>query len=894
MLFSEYLVFAGGIGWLVALMMVAVVPSLPGGFGRRHIGWLFAFCATRIVAEIATVSPDEAAAFSSDAWPALAAIGSGMVLWEFARRLWNEHGRRRISAATHLVGAELFALVLAVTLALGDAPQPAWFAAIALAATILPGALGIGSAWLLWRCLAADRDARQRTALRTAALGLGAFALFTKMPGLSTGQALPPWIVVGGLGFACVALPAARTRFTIACAIGLMGACVLGPYLCRLHVDRLGRVQRERFRDRGHAAAGPLQGASAATFAPFAIGRDAAQRFRSHRDRLRSADPLLRDVTLWSVRSEMIHVLDDARFVAARPATAAELAGFARGQSFVLPSPDARDDPGIITVHVPLRADPFATPAAWLTLQYPAAPWVLQRHHARRAGLALCGAFAAFCVIGFVLAVRHALENAQQLAIERAQSADRAKTEFLAFLSHEMRTPLQTILGRTEFLQTGATARPEVLRHAAAIQTQGRLLLRLVNDLLDLGTLEAGAFKLRHAPFGLRATLAAVEDTLRSPAAAKQLGLALEVAPDVPDALLGDEARLRQILGNLLGNAVKYTTLGHVRLSVQTDASAPNATNVRLVFHVSDTGPGLPPDKIPQLFTLFTRLDAGDTFTREGTGVGLALVRRLCELMGGNVTAANRPEGGAEFTVRLTFPLNPEENATQVSIEPAAATAGFRILVAEDNRAAREFLVEALHALGHRAESVADGEAALAAAERGRFDAVLLDINLPGRDGVSIARELSARPNHPRLIGCSAEAFAHTRETALAAGMDAFLEKPVSVAALAEALAVPVPANANLFARLQHAGVATRTRELLAAEWPERHAAATRALAVHDIATLHTFAHYLQSSALLAGDAELLELCRRLSAETANGSTAECRATIAALDQLVGGLVPPR
>ena len=891
MLFTEYLVFAGGIGWLVALMMAAMVPSLPGGWGRRHAGWLYGFCVSRILTEVAGIAALDVSAdplsFGEQAWRPLAAIVSAMLLWEFARRVWNDQGRRRVPATTHVIAAECLAMVIAVMLALEGAARPAWFQPIALAAAVLPGALGFGATLLLWRSLDGDADLGRRVALRTAALGLGAFALFNEMPGLSAGEALPPWIVVGGLASACAALPAVRTRFTVACGVGLFLAVVIGPFLTGVVLENITTRQHEQLRARAATAAAALHGPQAAGLAPAAVTPQTTAWLLARFREIRAADPLLHEITLWKIRGERVHALHAAAaagtgFTDERDATTTEKTGVARGRSFVTMD----GAPGTITAHAPVRVSAFDSAEGWLALTYPGAYWSVQRAYARRGGLALCAALAAFCGIGFVLAARHALENAQHLAIERAQSADKAKTEFLAFLSHEMRTPLQTILGRAELLRAPAIGSDEVRRHAGAIETQGQLLLRLVTDLLDLGTLEAGKFQLRPHPFSLRQAIAAVEDMSRARAEQKGLALEIEIGAEVPDALIGDEARLRQVLGNIVGNAVKYTPGGRVSLRVTRAAGDAPAADARLRFAIEDTGPGLPPEKIPQLFTLFTRLDAGGTFTREGTGVGLALVRRLCELMGGTVSAENRPERGARFTVELPFAVAAAAPAPTGSAASGAGGSSLRVLVAEDNAAAREFLIEALQALGHRASGVVDGPAALAAAASQRFDAVLLDVNLPGRDGISIAATLASAPRRPRLIGCSAEAFAHTREAALAAGMDAFLEKPVTIAALSESLA-PIMARpaaaaegANLFERLRKPELVAQSRALLARDLPATLASLQAAHARGDAVALQREAHALHSTALLADDAVLAELCRRLERDAAAGCDGEASAIL--------------
>jgi two-component system capsular synthesis sensor histidine kinase RcsC len=295
----------------------------------------------------------------------------------------------------------------------------------------------------------------------------------------------------------------------------------------------------------------------------------------------------------------------------------------------------------------------------------------------------------------------------------------------------------------------------------------------------------------------------------------------------------------------------------------------------------------LPPEKISQLFTLFTRLDAGDSFVREGTGVGLALVRRLCEHMGGSVVAANRPSGGAEFTVRLTLPKAPtsalSSTTPPIAIPPGPAGPSLAILVAEDNTAARELLAEALRGLGHEVDTAADGAAALAMCARRAFDAVVIDVNLPEVDGIALARQLRAQPNPPRLIGCSAEALASTRKAALAAGMDVFLEKPVRLVELAAALPTQRKAGASIFDFLNSPDAVAQAAEIFARERGDMLTAMERAVAHRDEATLRQKAHYLHSTALLLQRAALAELCERVGQQARAGDFDGARETVAAI-----------
>lgn len=829
-------------------MFAAVWPSVQGGRERAHAGWLVAFCAARLLMAVQPV-----VFASSPAFDESAAILSGMLLWEFARRMRNDGGAPRIGAATHLFAAEALALLMASHLGGGTARGTS-FVPLQLLVVLLPGMLGGGTLWLVWKSTAATAP-KARCGLGLAVFGLAAH-------GLPAGPAtiLVPWIAALGLALVCFADPAARTKAALAWLGGAAVVAVLGPIAMRDNrsdeADWLARVQK---------AAAPLQGRIAGELAAGQV----TETLRRQLEHLHQAEPLAHTAAVWRQRDGRIEIWDasSGHFVVPNPPAGRDSAGFAQSRAFL-----RRIQGGaFVTAFAPLIPGRFESPAGWLALEFPEVHWSLQRVQARRMGFAAVGLLAAFCAVGFVLTVRGQVESSQRIELERAQAADRAKTEFLAFLGHELRTPLQTILGRAEQLRGHADAS----HHANAIEAQGALLLRLVNDLLDLGTIEAGHFRLNAQPFSLRASLAAVEDALRAPAETKRLALSVIIDQAVPDCLLGDEARIRQVLLNLLANAVKYTPAGSVRLEVASQA-ADNATSAALVFRVLDTGPGLPPDRLPQLFTLFTRLDAGNTFTREGTGVGLALVRRLCTAMGGTVTATNRPEGGAEFMVRLALPIAQE--CRRASAETAAASSHHpaTVLVAEDHTATRELLDEALTAAGHTVISVADGRAALAAADAQLLDAAVLDVNLPAVDGIAVARRLRATHPSVRIIGCSAEALPHIRETAFASGFDAFFVKPVPLQelVLAVAQAHPPQGKLDIFANLFSARRVEETYVTLLREWPRLRADAEAALSAGDTAAPRRLAHYLKSSALLARDETLLRLCDRLSGPAANGATA--------------------
>ena len=888
---DEYFLFLRSLGWLAALTLTTLLPALASPLGRRHTPWLIAFCALQALTETQTLifaAPDSE-------WRLPSALVGAMLLWEFARRIWHDHEPRRLPAALHLLPFEGLLLLLAVTLPQNSATWPTWFVPLGLAIAALPALFGFVAALLLWRCLARETNLRRRAALRLAVLALGLCAVIAAAPGLPAIGALAPWSVVAGFGAASLALPAVRTRAALVLASGLIVVPLVAPFVTTASVLRAESTTRERFLDRAQRAA-------TAFARPLSSPAPDHSALRTALVELRASDPALRDATLWRLDSDRFVPLDAT---AARPATADEKSGATAGRRFfVLTSTDTAL--ATFTTHAPIRLSALNTTDWWLALEYPGELFSAPRESARRAALALLAVASLFCAMGFAVASRQALDHDQRLHLERTESASHAKTEFLAFLSHEMRTPLQTILGRAELLRRET---PGATRHADSIETQGAHLLRLVTDLLDLGTIEAGKLKLTPAPFSVRTLVASLEETHGPVAAAKGLTLRLDLAPELPDALLGDESRLRQILGNLLHNAVKFTSTGTVTLRVSLPNAQLSALNSQLLqFEITDTGPGLPPEKIPRLFTVFTRLDSGTTYTREGTGLGLALVRRLCDLMGGTVTAANRPSGGAAFTVTLTFPLatasagdatppsrsptSPPPATSPLNFSPhTAGTSAPAVLLAEDNTSVREFLTEALHSLGYSVTAVADGQAALDTARTRSFTAALLDINLPLLDGIALARMLRAEQPALRLIGCSAEAAAETRTAALAAGMHEFLAKPVSLAALNRALSpvtsspLPAPDTAHdIFAHLNAPATLARTRAILREEWPRLLASAQTALTAGDHTALPRLAHYLQSTALLLDDSALLELCTRLSRTAAPDSAENPQATLALID----------
>ncbi len=367
-------------------------------------------------------------------------------------------------------------------------------------------------------------------------------------------------------------------------------------------------------------------------------------------------------------------------------------------------------------------------------------------------------------------------QQALQIAREAAEAASRARTQFLAVMSHEIRTPLNGILGVADLLgDTGLN--PEQDGYARTIRECGRHLLALLNDVLDFSKIDSGALEIECAPFMPREVLDTVRTMVAPQAEERGLQLRLEATPAVPVRVLGDAQRLRQVLLNLMGNAVKFTRAGEV--AVHLDAQ-PVAAGWRLEGTVRDTGIGIEPDMLGRLFREFTQADSSVTRRFGGTGLGLAICRRLLEAMGGGISAESAPGVGSTFRFSLTVGVAPAEVAATWS----PATPGrLRVLVAEDNRVNQLVATRILQRGGHAVQAVKDGAAALAAARAGGFDLVLMDVMMPVMDGLAATRAIRALPGaagQVKVIGLTANASRDDEAACRAAGMDGFAPKPIA------------------------------------------------------------------------------------------------------------------
>jgi CheY-like chemotaxis protein len=329
--------------------------------------------------------------------------------------------------------------------------------------------------------------------------------------------------------------------------------------------------------------------------------------------------------------------------------------------------------------------------------------------------------------------------------------------------------------------------------YTESIRRAGNHLLRLVNDALDLARIEAGKLELDAQPFALRALLAEVVALQAPVARQKGLRFAQQVDADVPQALLGDALRIKQVLLNLVGNAIKFTEHGEVGLAVATTAAAPGGVR----FVVSDTGPGLDEEQKARLFQRFEQAEGTRTTARYGgSGLGLAISQELAAAMGGRIEVDSSPGEGARFTLELPLPAADAVVPVANAAVPAPATArALELLLVEDDPTVAEVIVGLLHAQGHRAIHAAHGLAALGAVAGAHFDVALLDLDLPGMDGLALARALRAQGFDAPLLAVTARADAGAEPQARAAGFDGFLRKPLTGAMLAEAIEQAVAAS---------------------------------------------------------------------------------------------------
>jgi signal transduction histidine kinase/ActR/RegA family two-component response regulator len=388
-----------------------------------------------------------------------------------------------------------------------------------------------------------------------------------------------------------------------------------------------------------------------------------------------------------------------------------------------------------------------------------------------------------------LLAEREETLRSLEEAKETADSANLAKDDFLATMSHEIRTPLNALIGLTEIMQASPRD-AEQARMLATMQSSGTQLMQLINDVLDFSRLQSSRIELDPGPVELASFLDRTLAMIGGLPGASRLAIGLQLSPDLPGRIVVAEARLAQILINLLGNAVKFTPSGRVDLVVSRGAEGPSGPTIR--FEVRDTGIGIPRDFVDHVFEPFRQARSQRLRPHAGTGLGLSICRRLAQAMDGALELARTGPDGSSFV--LSLPLVAAAPApAQAPASPAMGEAGsgLRILVAEDTAASQLVIRLMLERLGHSVEIVEDGQEAVEAFARGGFDAVFLDLQMPRMDGYEAARAI--RASGPAgasvpLVALTAFSQPAERERAQASGFSQFVSKPVRMAQLDEAI----------------------------------------------------------------------------------------------------------
>jgi signal transduction histidine kinase/DNA-binding NarL/FixJ family response regulator/HPt (histidine-containing phosphotransfer) domain-containing protein len=509
----------------------------------------------------------------------------------------------------------------------------------------------------------------------------------------------------------------------------------------------------------------------------------------------------------------------------------------------------------------------------------------------------------------------------------KALEAARLKSEFLANMSHEIRTPMNGVLGMIELLSRTSLDEKQ-RRYLGTLQSSAGGLMNVLNDILDFSKIEAGKMELREENCRVRALVDEVTELFAARAELRGVKLQAKVEPDVPSQVEADTERVRQVLSNLVGNAVKFTESGSITVRASVEENKGQVLQLR--FEVIDTGVGIEPALQTKLFEAFSQVDGSLTRKHGGTGLGLAICRQLVVLMKGRIGVTS--EAGKGSTFWFVLPLRRLESTGSLELPsslsmrplappPSSKSAGSRkILVAEDNPINQEVMREVLSELGYEADIVENGMLALSALEQESYPVVLMDCQMPELDGYGAAREIRRREaegHHIPLIAVTAHAFEGEREKALSAGMDDYVTKPINAAVLSSAIErwwpksrMKQPASGERRAPSpDEVGGATATNtespvlnpavkrsaavaKVFLKHVPEQLVAIGGAVQAGDAAVLKAAAHKLKGSCLAVGVPRMAELCAQLEDEAAADKPAlftELKAVFAQAERELSG-----
>ena len=484
-----------------------------------------------------------------------------------------------------------------------------------------------------------------------------------------------------------------------------------------------------------------------------------------------------------------------------------------------------------------------------------------------------------------------------------AESASQTKSDFLASMSHEIRTPMNAIMGIADLLaQTNLTAQQD--KYVQIFRRAGDNLLNLINDILDLSKVEASQLELEQTNFGLIDQMEIVMEMVGARAKEKGLALLCEIAPEVPNNVVGDPTRLRQVLMNLLGNAIKFTSAGTVSLRVTLDGDVTAPTLLR--FAVQDTGIGIPAEKLGRVFERFIQADSSTTRRFGGSGLGLTICKRLVELMGGQIWAESVVDVGSRFNFAVPFDMQTSETHAAAVTEGASSDqplAPLRILLTEDSPDNCTITLAYLEATPYVVEIAENGAMACDMFRIGHYDLVLMDRQMPVMDGLAATRNIRAWEheigrNPIPIIALTASALKGDREMCLAAGCTAFLTKPLRQEVLLQAIrehsvnAVPVPGtvkSAPNRAGFSSERIAQRSA-LYLLNCRENAAKMLVALEQSDVETVATLGHNLRGSGSSFGFPSISEIGTVIQMAAEAGYYSEARTAVLALGAILDGV----